>query len=273
MKTAAAIALSVLVLATACTRSMECGDKGDNANVSGIWTLTAEGDRSGCVSHAEEAQVEIRSEVALAIQQDPGGSGALDQLSLAQSPAGSTSFTLVGTVEGGCVEFTTSESGPGYDVSLSFTGKADNLTIEGDFEEVTPAACRARGSFHVDLRPLPADAGIRRDASLPPDAAEQVDAGDAGPMDAMAPDARPIPECYRVEDCKVGVCLGGVCTPVCSVSTDCHVGEACADGRCEKAPGCGCSAGGAGAALGLLGLLGLALPRRKHRQKRGAAPG
>ncbi len=294
----------VAVVCSGCRENV-CGRQ--NANVTGQWSIKAEGSRRNCSIPEEEGRVELRSEVNLDVAQG-GAVGEPDPLALA-TPVDLDAgiFEFAGRIEGSCVEFTTREIGTFFDLRLSFDGRIRGSRIEGSWQESSVTPCPASGSFRVDITP---PFGARGDAGLgtpifnpdgsvrlvfedagcgPPDAGDgsdggdSSDAGDDGGVDAGdlgdggEPDAgdaglvcrrvaRQVVEnvypCYRDSDCAQGACAGGVCVAQCERGTDCSVGDACIDLRCEPAPGCGCGGTGIGGFGALLMVIALARRRR-----------
>jgi hypothetical protein len=258
-----------VALAIACDgRSLECGERGNNANVSGTWHLTAEGEREDCAAHPGRTEVKLRSARTLAVTQ-VGTTDGIDVLSLAEPIA---NFSFSGSVEGGCVDFDTHESTPAAELGFAFAGHIDGTEIDGDFTVLVagdvagPNAgyCRTEGSFDVTITPLPF---MPDEDSGPQDDGAGFDGGGGDGGDAATGDdgdadsAWPTRECYTASDCSHGECIDYRCVDICQANTDCRVGETCVDGRCEEAPGCGCrGVGGWAPTAGAL----LALGRRRR---------
>jgi len=287
---ALSLPLFLVVLLGCDGRELECGELGQNANVSGDWVLIAEGERTDCSKADYEAEAELKTMVVLEVEQESTGPNGADILRLREPiTLDGVTFTFSGSVHGGCVEFTTTEKGPDYQLGFTFEGNIESRNISGDFREITAGVCRTEGSFEVTISPRPRppgpDAGFRPDASQPgedagpdldasteaPAAGEPLAAGsevDAGETDAGRPrvDAGPVRpyECYRNEECEVGYCIDRYCVSMCETNQECEVGDSCISGRCEPAPGCGCvAATGSGTLLIALGVL-LTLARKRR---------
>lgn len=119
-------------------------DGASPAWVAGDWALTGQGERTGCsVASLDTPRFELASRGAIQVAQD--GS----QLLLANTRA---DFRLQGSVEGVCVDFTTTES----DNTLSFdwTGIAQDNVVTGTFTGYGPGACLSEGDFTLLIDPL-----------------------------------------------------------------------------------------------------------------------
>ena len=82
-------------------------------------------------------------------QQERDG-GADPVLALEQPPSG---FALAGTVDGNCIEFTTTEQTAQGQVRYEFTGTAEgDSRVSGTFTSTGPGTCSATGSFLVEVQ-------------------------------------------------------------------------------------------------------------------------
>ncbi len=291
-------------LVSAGCREAVCGRAGENANVTGEWSLTATGEQNECTP-GTDSKLELRSQMAIPIGQLSSGSSGADSLGLARSiPVDGGFFNLSGKVEGSCVEFAIEEGSGEGERRFSFTGHIRGAQIEGNFSETVPGPCPTKGRFRVDITPRPAsgDAGSRR-VLFNPDASVVTSLEDAGCLfpdgGGFSPDDGGLTDdagvgadggdgfdggygcrrkvrttlehtfpCNRNDYCARGLCATQVCVVGCERGTDCQVGESCIELRCEPAPGCGCSGGGGALGAGAL-LLTLGAFRRRRPGSKG----
>lgn len=139
-----------------CPLTQEEADAGPGAcagslvTVSGQWTISGEGERTGCTDSTLEASFTLGPSQPLAVTQAEADDGGVAAVGLA-APLGG--FELDGTVEGRCVSFTTNEQLPQTGaVTYSFHGSYETgPRLIGTFTGQGPGTCVANGTFAVDI--------------------------------------------------------------------------------------------------------------------------
>ena len=113
---------------------------GDPIDTTGAWSLTGRGERYDCsVEELNTGSFDLSSDGLIDILQDEDGT-----LSLRNDRGG---FVLYGSVDGLCVDFTTTEQGE--DLAYDWSGTIDNNIITGSFEGYGPYGCVSEGEFTV----------------------------------------------------------------------------------------------------------------------------
>lgn len=124
-----------------------CGSLAGPTDVSGSWSIEGRGTRSGCDDERLDGEITLRTGVFVVEMDETSG-----QITMGETitvPGGS--FTVSGTVDGTCVDFTAYETGSAGDFDFDFDGTVENNRISGDFTGSGPAGCYTTGTFEVDL--------------------------------------------------------------------------------------------------------------------------
>jgi len=124
-----------------------CGAYAGPTDVSGSWSIDGRGTRSGCDDESLDGEITLRTGVFFVEMDTTTG-----QISMSETvtvPGGT--FTVSGTVEGTCADFSARETGSAGDFDFDFDGTVANNRISGDFTGSGPAGCYTSGTFEVDL--------------------------------------------------------------------------------------------------------------------------
>lgn len=151
-----------------------------HAAVSGAWTLSGRGERSGCSNAIYEGSFSLTSGVPLLVTQTPQAIGK-DLLSLATplQPRNGGTFSFSGNVSGSRVSFATVEAAADYHLVFNFVGTAVGRVISGTVTGTGPEDCLVSGSFEVTIQGDNSTDGQQGPGDPGP--------GDPGPGDADAP--------------------------------------------------------------------------------------
>ena len=162
-------------------------------DVSGTWTITGRGERTGCAEALLNGDFSLDGMVPLQVRQTSSGQGTAvltaDPLNLV-----GVKFDFGGSVSESAVEFHTTETGrteDGLDYTLTFvfSGEAEGTLISGDFTGPGPSSgCTASGTFEVVVsgQHLSAD-GAHSGDPLPPADPLSTDPGVAGDGHLLIP--------------------------------------------------------------------------------------
>jgi hypothetical protein len=142
----------MLLVLGACdeARRERCASEPDEANLDGTWVIEGEGERDGCNEGIYNGDFTFAVKDPLQVRQTPASQ--IDELSMAEPvEVSGGSFSLTGTVDGSCVDFTTTEIQEALTLAFSFIGDVDGTLIEGDFTGTGPEGCESEGEFAVTV--------------------------------------------------------------------------------------------------------------------------